>query len=69
MLEADLRNSMKTRDIVVFEGHAGPFYGFSMANWNKTNEGDFDDSEMRDRRHRQQVSGRARRGLRDLSDR
>jgi len=47
ILEADLRNSLKTRDVVVFDGHAGPFYGFSMANWNKTPEGDFDDSEMR----------------------
>ena len=47
VLEADIRNSMKLRDVVIFDGHAGPFYGFSMANWNKTNEGDFDDSEMR----------------------
>ncbi len=47
VLEADLRNSMKLRDVVIFEGHAGPFYGFSMADWNVTNEGDFDDSEMR----------------------
>jgi hypothetical protein len=38
---------MKTRDVVIFDGHAGPFYGFSMANWNKTNEGDFDDADMR----------------------
>lgn len=47
VLEADLRNSMKLRDVVIFDGHAGPFYGFSMANWNKTNEGDFDDADMR----------------------
>ncbi|MFT3699732.1 MAG: hypothetical protein QM831_41680 [Kofleriaceae bacterium] len=47
VLEADLRESMKKRDVVIFDGHAGPFYGFSMANWNKTNEGDFDDSDMR----------------------
>ncbi|MEO8840819.1 MAG: hypothetical protein ABI591_08560 [Kofleriaceae bacterium] len=47
VLEADLRNSMKVRDVVIFDGHAGPFYGFSMANWNKTNEGDFDDADMR----------------------
>jgi hypothetical protein len=47
VLEADIRSSMKLRDVVVFDGHAGPFYGFSMADWNKTNEGDFDDSEMR----------------------
>lgn len=47
VLEADLRTSMKTRDVVIFDGHAGPFYGFSMANWNKTTEGDFDDADMR----------------------
>ena len=47
VLENDLRTSMKTRDVVIFDGHAGPFYGFSMANWNKTNEGDFDDADMR----------------------
>ncbi|MGE5183670.1 MAG: hypothetical protein ACM31C_16475 [Acidobacteriota bacterium] len=47
VLEADVRESFKKRDVIVFEGHAGPFYGFSMADWNKTNEGDFDDSEMR----------------------
>ena len=47
VLEADVRDSFKKRDVIIFEGHAGPFYGFSMANWNKTNEGDFDDSDMR----------------------
>jgi hypothetical protein len=47
VLEADIRSSMKTRDVVIFDGHAGPFYGFSMADWNKTNEGDFDDADMR----------------------
>jgi hypothetical protein len=47
VLEADVRDSFKKRDVIIFEGHAGPFYGFSMADWNKTNEGDFDDSDMR----------------------
>jgi len=47
VLEADVRESFKKRDVIIFDGHAGPFYGFSMANWNKTNEGDFDDSDMR----------------------
>src|SRR5262249_52760239 len=28
-------------------GHSGPFYGFALANWRKTAEGDLDDSEMR----------------------
>lgn len=47
VLEADVRESFKKRDVIIFEGHAGPFYGFSMADWNKTNEGDFDDADMR----------------------
>jgi hypothetical protein len=47
VLEADVRSSVATRDVVIYSGHAGPFYGFSMANWNKTLEGDFDDAEMR----------------------
>jgi len=46
LLEQDLRESLRTRDVIVFEGHSGPFYGFPLANWKKTDEGDFDDSEM-----------------------
>jgi hypothetical protein len=47
VLEALARNSLNTRDVVVYSGHGGPFYGFSLANWNKTEEGDLDDTEMR----------------------
>jgi hypothetical protein len=47
VLEDDVRHSVATRDVVIYSGHANPFYGFSMANWNKTLEGDFDDAEMR----------------------
>jgi len=47
VLEGIARNSLKTRDVVVYSGHSGPFYGFALANWNKTYEGDLDDSEMR----------------------
>ena len=46
LLENDLRRSLKTADIIVFQGHSGPFFGFPMANWKKTEEGDLDDSEM-----------------------
>ena len=47
VLEGIARESLKTRDVVVYSGHSGPFYGFALANWNKTYEGDLDDSEMR----------------------
>ncbi|HEU4613617.1 MAG TPA: hypothetical protein VFS15_16110, partial [Kofleriaceae bacterium] len=47
VLEDLARASLKTRDVVMYSGHSGPFYGFALANWNKTLEGDLDDSEMR----------------------
>jgi len=46
VLEQDLRNSLATREVIMFFGHAGPFYGFTMSNWRKTNEGDLDDAEI-----------------------
>lgn len=39
-LDADLRRSFASADVVLFAGHAGPFYGLSMANWKVTGEGD-----------------------------
>lgn len=45
-LENDMRESFKTRDVIMFSGHSGPFYGFALANWRKTDEGDLDDSEI-----------------------
>ncbi|MCA9547812.1 MAG: lamin tail domain-containing protein [Myxococcales bacterium] len=45
-LEDDMRASLAERDVVVFSGHSGPFYGFALANWRKTSEGDLDDSEL-----------------------
>lgn len=47
VLEDLARASFTTRDVVVYSGHSGPFYGFALANWKKTSEGDLDDSEMR----------------------
>lgn len=47
LLEDLARASLATRDVVVYSGHSGPFYGFALANWKKTLEGDLDDSEMR----------------------
>jgi len=46
ILEDDMKEAFKTRDAVVFSGHSGPFYGFALANWRKTDEGDLDDSEI-----------------------
>ncbi len=46
VLEADMRTSLATRDVIVYSGHSGPFYGFALANWRNTDEGDLDDSEM-----------------------
>lgn len=46
VLEKDMRESLKNRDVIVFSGHSGPFYGFALANWKKTEEGDLDDAEL-----------------------
>jgi hypothetical protein len=46
-LEDLARASLASRDVIVYSGHSGPFYGFALANWKKTDEGDLDDSEMR----------------------
>ena len=46
MLEQDMRDAFKTRDVIMYSGHSGPFYGFALANWRKTDEGDLDDSEV-----------------------
>jgi len=45
-LEADMLDSLENREVVMFSGHSGPFYGFALANWRKTSEGDLDDSEL-----------------------
>jgi hypothetical protein len=45
-LEDDLRASLATREVVIFQGHSGPLFGFALANWHLTLEGDLDDSEI-----------------------
>jgi len=45
-LEADMFASLKSRDVIVYSGHSGSLYGFSLANWDKTDEGDIDDVEL-----------------------
>jgi len=47
VLEDDMRASLADSDVIVYSGHSGPFYGFALANWRRTDEGDFDDTEMR----------------------
>ena len=46
ILEADMRDSLAHREVIVFEGHSGPLYGFALANWRKTAEGDMDASKI-----------------------
>ena len=46
VLEADMRDSFANREVIMFEGHSGPLYGFALANWKKTEEGDLDDSKI-----------------------
>lgn len=46
LLENDVRQSFAEREVIVYSGHSGPLYGFALANWRKTAEGDLDDSEM-----------------------
>ena len=45
-LEKDMYKSFAEREVIVFSGHSGPFYGFALANWKKTDEGDLDDSKI-----------------------
>lgn len=46
ILEQDMRDSLAHREVIIFEGHSGPLYGFALANWKKTEEGDMDDSKI-----------------------
>lgn len=46
VLEEDMRESLRTVDVIIYSGHSGPFYGFALGNWKMTEEGDLDDSEM-----------------------
>jgi len=46
-LKKDLIKSLETREVIVYSGHSGPFWGFSMGNWNKTEAGELEDNELR----------------------
>lgn len=45
-LEKDAIESLEKREVMIYSGHSGPFYGFAIGNWRKTSEGDLDDSEI-----------------------
>ncbi len=45
-LKEDLITTLETREVIIYSGHSGPFWGFSMANWNKTEAGELDDNEI-----------------------
>lgn len=47
VLEDLAKASLATRDVIIYSGHSGPFYGFALANWKKTSEGDLDDDDIR----------------------
>lgn len=45
-LEADVRDSLAHSDVIAWSGHSGPFYGFALANWKRTSEGDLSYEEL-----------------------
>ncbi len=45
-LENDMREDLETKEVIIYSGHSGFMYGFALANWRKTYEGDLDDSEI-----------------------
>jgi hypothetical protein len=46
-LMTDLKESLKTRDVVIFTGHSGYTYGYALAYWYKTSKGDLDPPEIK----------------------
>ena len=46
-LKKDMIKSLETREVVVYSGHSGAFWGFSLANWKKTEEGEIDDNDIK----------------------
>jgi hypothetical protein len=46
-LMRDLKDSMRTRDAILFTGHSGYTYGYALASWYKTSRGDLDPPEIR----------------------
>ncbi len=46
-LMKDLKDSLKTRDAIIFTGHSGYTYGYALASWYKTSKGDLDPPEIK----------------------
>lgn len=48
VLEQKMKESLRNDEIVAYSGHSGPWYGFELANWKKTpqGEGNVDDAEI-----------------------
>ena len=44
---ADLKDSLKTRDAIIFSGHSGYTYAYALASWYKTSAGDLDPPEIK----------------------
>ncbi len=46
-LMKDLKDSLKTRDAILFSGHSGYTYAYALASWYKTSAGDLDPPEIK----------------------
>jgi len=46
-LMKDLKDSLRTRDVVIFSGHSGYTYGYALASWYQTSAGDLDPPEIK----------------------
>jgi len=46
-LMRDLKESLKTRDAIIFTGHSGYTYGYALASWYQTSAGDLDPPEIK----------------------
>ena len=45
-LRRDMIKSFESREVIIYSGHSGPFWGFSLGNWKKTEEGELEDNEL-----------------------
>jgi hypothetical protein len=45
-MKSSMIKAFGERQIVIYEGHAGPLYGFSLSDWNQTVTGELDDTEL-----------------------
>jgi len=46
-LMRDLKDSLKTRDAIIFSGHSGYTYAYALASWYQTSAGDLDPPEIK----------------------